>query len=147
MDKNFVYTCVECRLSDMINKDTAKCKQGKFSDQLIVNRTQTALEVGSYQYISFKRPKLEYSDIVCDNCTQYEINTIERMQNINCYFTSANLLQNAAAKLCTAKKTPLLALHKPNFSPNFTYVSFTQCQGLVLTIIAFSFGFEHKHSR
>ena len=31
-------------------------------------------------YISFKRPKLEYADIVCDNCTQYEINTIERMQ-------------------------------------------------------------------
>ena len=51
MDKNFVYTCVECRLSDTIYKDTAQCKQGKFSDQLIVNRTQTALEVGSYQYI------------------------------------------------------------------------------------------------
>ena len=50
MDKNFVYTCVECRLSDTIYKDTAQCKQGKFSDQLIVNRTQTALEVGSYQY-------------------------------------------------------------------------------------------------
>ena len=52
MDKNFVYTCVECRLSDSIYKDTAQCKQGKFSDQLIVNRTQTALEVGSYQYLS-----------------------------------------------------------------------------------------------
>ena len=51
MDKNFVYTCVECRLSDTIYKDTAQCKQGKFSDQLIVNRTQTALEVGSYQYL------------------------------------------------------------------------------------------------
>ena len=50
MDKNFVYTCVECRLSDTIDKDTAQCKQGKFSDQLIVNRTQTVLEVGSYQY-------------------------------------------------------------------------------------------------
>ena len=52
MDKNFVYTCVECRLSDTIYKDTAQCKQGKFSDQLIVNRTQTALEVGSYQYFN-----------------------------------------------------------------------------------------------
>ena len=51
MDKNFVYTCVECRLSDTIDKDTAQCKQGKFSDQLIVNKTQTALEVGSYQYL------------------------------------------------------------------------------------------------
>ena len=53
MDKNFVYTCVECRLSDTIDKDTAQCKQGKFSDQLIVNKTQTALEVGSYQYVFF----------------------------------------------------------------------------------------------
>ena len=50
MDKNFVYTCVKCRLSDTIDKDTAQCKQGKFSDQLIVNKTQAALEVGSYQY-------------------------------------------------------------------------------------------------
>ena len=50
MDKNFVYTCVECRLSDTIDKDTAQCKQGKYSDQLIINKTQTALEVGSYHY-------------------------------------------------------------------------------------------------
>ena len=58
MDKNFVYTCVECRLSDTINKDTAQCKQGKFSDQLIVNKTQTALEVESYQY-----HKIDFCDI------------------------------------------------------------------------------------
>ena len=58
MDKNFVYKCVECRLSDTINKDTAQCKQGKFSDQLIVNKTQTALEVESYQY-----HKIDFCDI------------------------------------------------------------------------------------
>ena len=31
-------------------------------------------------YISFVRPTLEYSNIVWDNCTQYEINAIERIQ-------------------------------------------------------------------
>ena len=30
-------------------------------------------------YISFVRPTLEYSNIVWDNCTQYEINAIERI--------------------------------------------------------------------
>ena len=51
MDKNFVYTCVGCCQSDTIDKDTAQCKQCKFFDQLIVNKTQTALEVGSYQHV------------------------------------------------------------------------------------------------
>ena len=31
-------------------------------------------------YISFVRPTLEYSNIVWDNCTQYEINAIGRIQ-------------------------------------------------------------------
>ena len=31
-------------------------------------------------YISFVRPTLEYSNIVLDNCTQYEINAVERIQ-------------------------------------------------------------------
>ena len=31
-------------------------------------------------YISFVRPTLEYASIVWDNCTQYEINAIERIQ-------------------------------------------------------------------
>ena len=31
-------------------------------------------------YISFVRPTLEYANIIWDNCTQYEINTIEIIQ-------------------------------------------------------------------
>ena len=31
-------------------------------------------------YISFIRPALEYADIVWDNCIQYEINSIEKIQ-------------------------------------------------------------------
>ena len=31
-------------------------------------------------YISFIRPALEYADIVWDNCSQYEINSIENIQ-------------------------------------------------------------------
>ena len=31
-------------------------------------------------YISFIRPTLEYADIVWNNCTQYEINQIEKVQ-------------------------------------------------------------------
>ena len=32
-------------------------------------------------YFSFIRPLLEYADIVWDNCTQYEVNDLEKIQN------------------------------------------------------------------
>ena len=32
-------------------------------------------------YISFIRPQLEYADVVWDNCTQYEVNDLEKIQN------------------------------------------------------------------
>ncbi|MCG8113032.1 MAG: reverse transcriptase domain-containing protein [Candidatus Thiodiazotropha taylori] len=32
-------------------------------------------------YISFIRPLLEYADVVWDNCTQYEVNELEKIQN------------------------------------------------------------------
>ena len=31
-------------------------------------------------YVSFIRPVLEYADIVWDNCTQYEIDSFEKIQ-------------------------------------------------------------------
>ena len=31
-------------------------------------------------YVSFIRPILEYADIVWDNCTQYELNALEKIQ-------------------------------------------------------------------
>ena len=31
-------------------------------------------------YTSFIRPALEYADVVLDNCTQYEINALEKIQ-------------------------------------------------------------------
>ena len=32
-------------------------------------------------YFSFIRPLLEYADVVWDNCTQYEVNDLEKIQN------------------------------------------------------------------
>ena len=32
-------------------------------------------------YFSFTRPLLEYADVVWDNCTQYEVNDLEKIQN------------------------------------------------------------------
>ena len=35
-------------------------------------------------YTSFIRPVLEYADVVWDNCTQYEINALEKNTNRSC---------------------------------------------------------------
>ena len=32
-------------------------------------------------YFSFIRPLLEYADVVWDNCTRYEVNDLEKIQN------------------------------------------------------------------
>ena len=33
-----------------------------------------------YYYFSFIRPLLEYADVVWDNCTQYEVDELEKIQ-------------------------------------------------------------------
>ena len=32
-------------------------------------------------YFSFIRPLLEYADVIWDNCTQYEVNELQKLQN------------------------------------------------------------------
>ena len=32
-------------------------------------------------YFSFIRPLLEYADVIWDNCTQYEVNELDKIQN------------------------------------------------------------------
>ena len=32
-------------------------------------------------YFSFIRPLLEYADVIWDNCTRYEVNELEKIQN------------------------------------------------------------------
>ena len=46
-------------------------------------------------YTSFIRPVLEYADVVWDNCTQYEINALEKIQNL----IEAEGIATRAAKL------------------------------------------------
>ena len=49
----------------------------------IMRKLKFTLDRKSLQtiYISFIRPLLEYADVVCDNCTQYEANELEQIQN------------------------------------------------------------------
>ena len=32
-------------------------------------------------YFSFIRPLIEYADVIWDNCTQYQVNKLEKIQN------------------------------------------------------------------
>ena len=49
----------------------------------IMRKLKFTLDRKSLQtiYISFIRPLLEYADVVWDNCTQYEANELEQIQN------------------------------------------------------------------
>ncbi|MEW8548773.1 MAG: hypothetical protein AB2693_35180, partial [Candidatus Thiodiazotropha sp.] len=49
----------------------------------IMRRLKFKLDRRSLQtiYFSFIRPLLEYADVVWDNCTQYEVNDLEKIQN------------------------------------------------------------------
>ena len=49
----------------------------------IMRKLKFVLERKSSQtiYFSFIRPLLEYADVVWDNCTQYEANKLEKIQN------------------------------------------------------------------
>ena len=44
---------------------------------------KSKLDRTSFQtmYFSFIRPFLEYADVTWDNCTQYELNELEKVQN------------------------------------------------------------------
>ena len=61
-----------------INYITAKAWQRIY----IMRKLKFLLDRDSLQiiYISFIRPILEYADIVWDNCTQYELNALEKIQ-------------------------------------------------------------------
>ena len=49
----------------------------------IMRKLKFKLDKRSLQtiYFSFIRPLLEYADVVWDNCTQYEVNDLEKIQN------------------------------------------------------------------
>ena len=49
----------------------------------VMRRLKFILDRKSLQtfYFAFIRPLLEYADVVCDNCTKYESNELEKIQN------------------------------------------------------------------
>ena len=71
-------------------------------------------------YISFIRPTLEYADIVWNNCTQYEINQIEKVQQ------EAARIVTGATRLISIellyKETGWEPLHKRRYKHNLCQV-------------------------
>ena len=55
-----------------------------------------------YMYMLFIRPLLEYADVVWDNCAQYEINELEKIQN------NAARIATGASKLVPIENVLLL---------------------------------------
>ena len=53
-------------------------------------------------YFSFIRPLLEYADVVLNNCTQYEVNDLEKIQ------TEAARIVSGATKLVVSINSVLL---------------------------------------
>ena len=51
--------------------------QGKRNEKIKFKLDRKSLET---IYIAFIRPILEYADVVWDNCSQYEINELEKIQ-------------------------------------------------------------------
>ena len=49
----------------------------------IMRKLKLKKDIRSLQtiYFSFTRPLLKYADVVWDNCTQYEVNDLEKIQN------------------------------------------------------------------
>ena len=73
-----IYISQDGTWHEHINYITAKAWQRIY----IMRKLKFLLDRDSLQiiYISFIRPILEYADIVWDNCTQYELNALEKIQ-------------------------------------------------------------------
>ena len=71
-------------------------------------------------YTSFIRPLLEYSNVVLDNCTQYESDDLEKIQN------EAARIVTGATKLTSLARKALLLDDKNKKNKNLS--SFTKCK-------------------
>ena len=69
----------DCSWHDHLEYLTAKA----WSHINIMRKLKSKLDRRSLQtiYFSFVRPLLEYADVVWDNCTQHEVNDLEKIQN------------------------------------------------------------------
>ncbi|MEW8545281.1 MAG: hypothetical protein AB2693_17295, partial [Candidatus Thiodiazotropha sp.] len=76
-------------------------------------------------YFTFIRPILGYANVVWNNCTQYEIDELEKIQN------EAVRIVTGATKLVSVKKKPSCRLVGKNI--NFFY--FTKCKIICPLII------------
>ena len=74
-----VFLSSDCQWHDHL----AYIKSKAWSRINVMRKFKFKLDRKSLQtmYFSFIRPLLEYADVVWDNCTQYEVNELEKMQN------------------------------------------------------------------
>ena len=85
----------------------------------VMRKSKFKLDRKSLQtmYFSFNCPLLEYADVIWDNCTQYEVNELEKIQN------EAALVVTGATKLVSINSLhletgwePLASRRKKNLS-------------------------------
>ena len=73
-------------------------------------------------YFSFIRPLLEYADVVWDNCTQYEVNDLEKIQN------EAARIVSGATKLVSINSLLL----ETGWERNINFNLFSRCKMIYL---------------